>query len=173
MVIDRLRIRPESQQRLAESFETALQLAEGRAIALDMDSGREQVFSSRYACPICSHSLAELEPRLFSFNNPMGACPGCDGIGQVGFFDPKRVVAFPELSLAAGAIRGWDRRNSFTHSLLTSLATHYEFDIDTPFEELPAEVREKVLHGSGEKRSPSSMSMKRAAARSSATRSKA
>lgn len=150
VVIDRLRIRPESQQRLAESFETALQLAEGRAIALDMDSGREQVFSSRYACPICSHSLAELEPRLFSFNNPMGACPGCDGIGQVGFFDPKRVVAFPELSLAAGAIRGWDRRNSFTHSLLTSLATHYEFDIDTPFEELPAEVREKVLHGSGE-----------------------
>ena len=150
VVIDRLRIKPESKQRLAESFETALQLADGRALALDMDGGREQVFSSRYACPVCSHSLPELEPRLFSFNNPMGACPSCDGIGQVGFFDPKRVVAFPELSLAAGAIRGWDRRNAFTHSLLTSLAAHYEFDIEAPFEELPEALREKVLYGSGE-----------------------
>ncbi|HEY0293920.1 MAG TPA: excinuclease ABC subunit UvrA [Bordetella sp.] len=150
VVIDRLRIRPESTQRLAESFETALQLADGRAIALDMDSGREQMFSSRYACPVCSHSLPELEPRLFSFNNPMGACPTCDGIGQVGFFDPKRVVAFPELSLAAGAIRGWDRRNSFAYSLLSSLAAHYDFDIDAPFEELSETVRDKVLFGSGE-----------------------
>ncbi|ALM85338.1 excinuclease ABC subunit UvrA [Bordetella sp. N] len=150
VVIDRLRVRPESKQRLAESFETALTLADGRALALDMDSGREQVFSSRYACPVCSHSLPELEPRLFSFNNPMGACPSCDGIGQVGFFDPKRVVAFPELSLAAGAIRGWDRRNAFTHSLLTSLAAHYEFDIEAPFESLPDDVRHKVLFGSGE-----------------------
>ena len=150
VVIDRLRIKPESKQRLAESFETALQLAEGRALALDMDSSREQVFSSRYACPVCSHSLPELEPRLFSFNNPMGACPSCDGIGQVGFFDPKRVVAFPELSLAAGAIRGWDRRNAFTHSLLTSLAAHYEFEIEAPFEELPEDVRQKVLYGSGD-----------------------
>jgi len=150
VVIDRLRIKPESKQRLAESFETALQLADGRALALDMDSTREQVFSSRYACPVCSHSLPELEPRLFSFNNPMGACPSCDGIGQVGFFDPKRVVAFPELSLAAGAIRGWDRRNAFTHSLLTSLAAHYEFDIEAPFEDLPEALRDKVLYGSGE-----------------------
>ncbi|AIT26140.1 excinuclease ABC subunit UvrA [Bordetella holmesii] len=150
VVIDRLRARPESKQRLAESFETALQLADGRAIALDMDSTREHVFSSRYACPVCSHSLPELEPRLFSFNNPMGACPSCDGIGQVGYFDPKRVVAFPELSLAAGAIRGWDKRNAFTHSLLTSLATHYEFDIETPFEELSDEIRDKVLYGSGD-----------------------
>lgn len=150
VVIDRLRIKPESKQRLAESFETALQLADGRALALDMDSEREQVFSSRYACPVCSHSLPELEPRLFSFNNPMGACPSCDGIGQVGFFDPKRVVAFPELSLAAGAIRGWDRRNAFTHSLLTSLAAHYEFDIEAPFEDLPEALRDKVLYGSGE-----------------------
>ncbi len=150
VVIDRLRIKPESKQRLAESFETALQLADGRALALDMDSEREQVFSSRYACPVCSHSLPELEPRLFSFNNPMGACPSCDGIGQVGFFDPKRVVAFPELSLAAGAIRGWDRRNAFTHSLLTSLAAHYEFDIEAPFEELPEALRDKVLYGSGD-----------------------
>lgn len=143
VVIDRLRIKPESKQRLAESFETALQLADGRALALDMDGGREQVFSSRYACPVCSHSLPELEPRLFSFNNPMGACPSCDGIGQVGFFDPKRVVAFPELSLAAGAIRGWDRRNAFTHSLLTSLAAHYEFDIEAPFEDLPEALRDE------------------------------
>ncbi len=150
VVIDRLRARPESKQRLAESFETALQLADGRAIALDLDSAHEQVFSSRYACPVCSHSLPELEPRLFSFNNPMGACPSCDGIGQVGYFDPKRVVAFPELSLAAGAIRGWDKRNAFTHSLLASLATHYEFDIETPFEELSEEIRDKVLYGSGE-----------------------
>ncbi|WP_459616220.1 excinuclease ABC subunit UvrA [Bordetella sp. 2513F-2] len=150
VVIDRLRVRPEGKQRLAESFETALQLAEGRALALDMDGGREQTFSSRYACPVCSHSLPELEPRLFSFNNPMGACPSCDGIGQVGFFDPKRVVAFPELSLAAGAIRGWDRRNAFTHSLLTSLAAHYEFDIETPFEQLPQAIRDKVLYGSGD-----------------------
>ncbi|WP_144637347.1 excinuclease ABC subunit UvrA [Bordetella genomosp. 13] len=150
VVIDRLRVRPESKQRLAESFETALQLADGRAIALDMDSDREQIFSSRYACPVCSHSLPELEPRLFSFNNPMGACPSCDGIGQVGFFDPKRVVAFSELSLAAGAIRGWDRRNSFTHTLLTSLAAHYGFDIDTPFENLSEDTRHKVLYGSGE-----------------------
>jgi len=150
VVIDRLRIKPESKQRLAESFETALLLADGRALALDMDSEREQVFSSRYACPVCSHSLPELEPRLFSFNNPMGACPSCDGIGQVGFFDPKRVVAFPELSLAAGAIRGWDRRNAFTHSLLTSLAAHCEFDIEAPFEDLPEALRDKVLYGSGE-----------------------
>ncbi|OZI63104.1 excinuclease ABC subunit UvrA [Bordetella genomosp. 11] len=150
VVIDRLRVRAESGQRLAESFETALALADGRVVALNMDNEREQVFSSRYACPVCSHSLPELEPRLFSFNNPMGACPSCDGIGQVGFFDPKRVVAFPELSLAAGAIRGWDRRNAFTHSLLTSLAAHYEFDIEAPFESLPDAVRDKVLYGSGD-----------------------
>jgi len=150
VVVDRLRVRPEGKQRLAESFETALALADGRVIALDMDSGREHTYSSRYACPVCSHSLPELEPRLFSFNNPVGACPACDGIGQVGYFDPKRVVAFPELSLASGAIRGWDRRNAFTHSLLTSLAAHYGFDIETPFEDLPEALRDKVLNGSGD-----------------------
>ena len=150
VVIDRLRVRLESKQRLAESFETALTLAEGRTIAMELDSGREHMFSSRYACPVCSHSLPELEPRLFSFNNPMGACQSCDGIGQFGFFDPKRVVAFPELSLAAGAIRGWDRRNAFMHSLLTSLAAHYEFDIETPFGELPEALRDIVLFGSSE-----------------------
>ncbi len=150
VVIDRVRVRPEAKQRLAESFETALGLAEGRVIALDMDAEREQMFSSRYACPVCSHGLPELEPRLFSFNNPVGACPSCDGIGQVGFFDPKRVVAFPELSLASGAIRGWDKRNAFTHSLLTSLATHYGYDIETAFEQLPDATQRTVLYGSGE-----------------------
>lgn len=150
VVVDRLRVKPESQQRLAESFETALNLAEGRVIALNMDTGDEHAFSSRYACPVCHHSLTELEPRLFSFNNPVGACPSCDGLGCVDFFDPKRVVAFPELSLASGAVHGWDRRNAFTHTLLTSLAAHYEFDIETPFEALTAEVRERVLFGSGD-----------------------
>src|SRR5690606_21802390 len=150
VVVDRLRVKPESQQRLAESFETALGLAEGRVIALNMDTGEEHAFSSRYACPVCHHSLTELEPRLFSFNNPVGACPTCDGLGCVDFFDPKRVVAFPELSLASGAVSGWDRRNAFTHTLLTSLAAHYDFDIETPFEELSAEVRQRVLFGSGD-----------------------
>jgi excinuclease ABC, A subunit len=154
VVIDRLRVRPESKQRLAESFETALALGEGRVTALNMETGQEHVFSSRYACPVCSHSLPELEPRLFSFNNPVGACPACDGIGQVGFFDPKRVVAFPELSLASGAIRGWDRRNAFTHALLSSLAAHYGFDIEAPFESLPEEIRNKVLYGSGDEEIP-------------------
>ncbi len=150
VVIDRLRIKPESKQRLAESFETALNLAQGRVIALDMDTNEEHLFSSRYACPVCSHSLPELEPRLFSFNNPVGACPSCDGLGHVGFFDPKRVVAFPELSLGSGAIRGWDKRNAFTFSMLSSLATHYEFDIEAPWESLPEHLQKIILHGSGE-----------------------
>ena len=150
VVIDRLRIKPESKQRLAESFETALTLAQGRVVALDMDTDQEHLFSSRYACPVCSHSLPELEPRLFSFNNPVGACASCDGLGQVGFFDPKRVVAFPELSLGSGAIRGWDKRNAFTFSMLSSLATHYEFDIETTWETLPDQLRQIVLYGSGE-----------------------
>ncbi len=150
VVVDRLRVRPEAQQRLAESFETALKLAEGRALALDMDTGEALPFSSRYACPVCHYSLTELEPRLFSFNNPVGACPTCDGLGCVEVFDPKRVVAFPELSLASGAISGWDKRNAFTHTLLTSLAAHYQFDLDTPFEDLSPEIRDKVLYGSGE-----------------------
>ena len=118
------------KQRLAESFETALRLADGRAIALEMDTDKEHLFSSKFACPICSYSLQELEPRLFSFNNPMGACPECDGLGQITFFDPKRVVAHPSLSLAAGAVKGWDRRNQFYFQMLQSLAAFYEFDID-------------------------------------------
>ncbi|MCT9074290.1 excinuclease ABC subunit UvrA [Cupriavidus gilardii] len=154
VVVDRVKVRPDIKQRLAESFETALRLADGRAIALELDSGAEHLFSSKFACPICSYSLPELEPRLFSFNNPMGACPSCDGLGQITFFDPKRVVAFPNLSLASGAIKGWDRRNQFYFQMLQSLAAFYDFDLDTAFEDLPAEVQQVVLHGSGETEIP-------------------
>ncbi len=149
VVIDRVKIQPGLQQRLAESFEAALRIADGRAIALEMDAGTEHLFSSKFACPVCSYSLPELEPRLFSFNSPVGACPSCDGLGQVTVFDPERVVAFPSLSLASGAVKGWDRRNAYTFSLLESVARHYEFDIDTPFEELPQKARQVLLYGSG------------------------
>ena len=149
VVVDRLKVRADLRQRLAESFETALRHADGRAIAYEMDSQREHLFSAKFACPICSYSLQELEPRLFSFNNPMGACPTCDGLGVIQFFDPKRIVARPDLSLAAGAIRGWDKRNPFYFQLLTSLAAHYAFDVDTPFAELPESIRQVVLYGSG------------------------
>src|SRR5688572_25369752 len=148
-VIDRLKVRADAKQRLAESFETALRHADGRAIAVETESGKEHLFSARFACPQCSYSLAELEPRLFSFNNPMGACPKCDGLGTVEFFDPQRVVAHPDLSLASGAIRGWDRRNHFYFSLLESLAAHYGFDVDQPWQALDESVRARVLFGSG------------------------
>ncbi len=149
IVVDRVKIRADMKQRLAESFEMALRHSENKVQAVEMDSGTEHLFSARFACPVCSYSLPELEPRLFSFNNPMGACPRCDGLGDVTVFDPERVVAFPELSLAAGAIKGWDRRNQFYFQMLTSLAAHYDFDIDTPVEQLPDKVREVVLFGSG------------------------
>lgn len=150
VVIDRLKVRGEAQQRLAESFEAALRLAEGRAVAVEMDSGREHMFNAKFACPICHYSISELEPRLFSFNSPVGACPGCDGIGTMEFFDPHRVVAFPELSLASGAIKGWDRRNPYYFSLIESLAKHYKFSVDAPFQDLAPHVRKALLHGSGE-----------------------
>ncbi|MBY0340445.1 MAG: excinuclease ABC subunit UvrA [Rhodocyclaceae bacterium] len=149
VVVDRLKVRADQRQRLAESFETALTHAEGRAIALEMDTGVEHLFSAKFACPVCSYSLPELEPRLFSFNNPMGACPTCDGLGQIQFFDPARVVAFPHLSLAAGAIKGWDRRNQFYFQMIESLAAHYGFDVGAAFEELAPEAQQVVLHGSG------------------------
>ncbi|MEC5408301.1 excinuclease ABC subunit UvrA [Paraburkholderia sp. MPAMCS5] len=154
VVVDRLKVRPDMKQRLAESFETALRLADGRAIALEMDTDKEHLFSSKFACPICSYSLQELEPRLFSFNNPMGACPECDGLGQITFFDPKRVVAHPSLSLAAGAVKGWDRRNQFYFQMLQSLAAFYDFDIDTAVEDLPEKVRKILLFGSGKQEIP-------------------
>ncbi|TMH25882.1 MAG: excinuclease ABC subunit UvrA, partial [Betaproteobacteria bacterium] len=148
VVVDRLRVRPDLKQRLAESFETALRNGDGRAIAVELDSGTEHLYSAQFACPICNYSLPELEPRLFSFNNPMGACPRCDGLGSINFFDPKRVVAFPQLSLASGAIRGWDRRNQFYSQMLQSLARHYGFDLEKSFEQLPERVQQIVLYGS-------------------------
>ena len=150
VVLDRLKVRPDVQQRLAESFEAALRIADGRALALEMDTGAEHLFSARFACPVCSYSLAELEPRLFSFNSPVGACPSCGGLGHVDVFDPERVVAFPSLSLASGAIKGWDRRNAYTFSMLESVAAHYGFDLEDAFEDLAPEHRQVVLHGSGD-----------------------
>ena len=150
VVVDRFRVKAGIEQRLAESFETALDLAEGIALAAPMETdGEELVFSARYACPHCGYSLSELEPRLFSFNNPAGACPGCDGLGVRQFFDPERIIHHPELTLAEGAIKGWDRRSVYYFQLLASVADHYGIDMDTPFQELPEEFRRVVLHGSG------------------------
>ena len=150
VVVDRLKTKPEMKQRLAESFEAALRLAEGRAIALEMDSNVEHLFNAKFACPICSYSISELEPRLFSFNSPVGACPTCDGLGTMEFFDPARVVAFPSLSLASGAVKGWDRRNGYYFSMLESVAKHYGADIEKPFEDLDEKVQLAMLVGSGE-----------------------
>ena len=154
VVIDRVKVRADLAQRLAESIEAALRVGghdgNGRVLALEMDTGHEHLFSSKFACPVCSYALPELEPRLFSFNSPMGACPACDGIGQREVFDPVRVVAFPTLSLASGAIKGWDRRNGYYFAMLESLARHYAFDIEAPFESLPAPVQHAILHGSGD-----------------------
>ncbi len=152
VVVDRLKVSADAKQRLAESFETALRHADGRALAVEMDSGHEHLFSAKFSCPVCSYSLPELEPRLFSFNNPMGACPKCDGLGHITFFDSKRVVAFPHLSLAAGAIKGWDRRNQFYFQMLTGLASHYHFDLETPFEQLAADIQNIILSGSGKEK---------------------
>lgn len=149
VVVDRLKVKEDMKQRIAESFETALRLADGKAIALEMDTEKEHLFSAKFSCPVCDYSLAELEPRLFSFNNPMGACPKCDGLGNISFFDPKRVVAFPTLSLASGAIKGWDKRNQFYFQMLASLAAHYNFDLETAFEDLPLHIQDVLLNGSG------------------------
>jgi excinuclease ABC subunit A len=143
------RIHPQ-RQRLAESFEAALRLAEGRALAVEMDSGAEHGFSAKFACPVCSYTVGELEPRLFSFNSPMGACPSCDGLGHTEVFDPERVVAFPTLSLASGAIKGWDRRNGYYFAMIESLAAHYRFDAEAAWESLPEAVQQVLLYGSGE-----------------------
>ena len=150
VVIDRLKVRPDARQRLAESFEAALRLADGRALVVEMDSATEHLFNARYACPQCHYSISALEPRMFSFNAPQGACPECNGLGTVDAFDPERVVAFPSLSLAGGAIKGWDERNEYYFALIKSLAKHYRFSVDEPFEQLPQQVRHIILHGSGD-----------------------
>ncbi len=170
VVVDRFRPRDDIKQRLAESFETALRLGDGLVILVNMDAAQgsasaagagsagaagtksEQMLSSRYSCPVCDYSLPELEPRLFSFNSPVGACPSCDGLGVTQVFDASRVVGHPELPLSNGAVRGWDRRNAHYFQLILSLAAHYGFDVDTPWEELPANVRQSVLHGSGKEK---------------------
>jgi len=152
-VVDRFRVRPDMAARLAESFETSLRLAEGVAAAAFMDEPERpvMVFSERFACPHCGYSLKELEPRLFSFNNPAGACSACDGLGVQQFFDPARVVVHPQLSLGGGAVRGWDRRNAFYFAMIQSLAEALSFDSEMPFHELPEEIRQAILYGTGKR----------------------
>ncbi|MFC0336686.1 excinuclease ABC subunit A [Kushneria avicenniae] len=150
VVVDRLKIRQDIEQRLAESFETALGLSDGAAILHFMDGDREDmIFSSRFACPICGYSIAELEPRMFSFNNPAGACPSCDGLGVHQFFDPDKLIRQDDLSLAEGVIKGWDRRSIYYFNQLEAVAAHYHFELETPWKQLPQRVRDVVLHGSG------------------------
>jgi excinuclease ABC subunit A len=152
VVVDRFKVRPDMTTRLADSLETALDLSDGiaRLGFMDEPEREEIVFSSRYSCPSCGYGIDELEPRLFSFNNPHGACPGCDGIGERRFFDPAKVVGHPELSMADGAIRGWDRRNAYYSRILADLAAHYAFDPEQPWHELPESLRDVILHGSGD-----------------------
>ena len=153
VVVDRIRVREDLKQRLAESFETAITLTEGIVVVSPMDEDstlEEKLFSSRFSCPYCDYSLQELEPRMFSFNNPTGACPECDGLGVSQFFDPDRVVSSTHVSLAGGAVRGWDRRNAYYFQIIQALAKHYGFDVDTPFEDLPQKIRDIVLYGSGD-----------------------
>ena len=154
IVIDRFKVRPEMKLRLAESFEMSLKIADGVTYiaSLEQDKEKEIVFSDRYACNICGYSLTELEPRLFSFNNPNGACKTCDGLGLKQFFDPKKVVVNEDLSLAGGAIRGWDRKTTYYFHMIQSIAKHYKFDIETPFNELEKNIQKIILHGSGKEK---------------------
>ncbi|NYT71437.1 excinuclease ABC subunit UvrA [Halomonas sp. QX-2] len=155
VVVDRFKVRDDLAQRLAESFETALNLADGTAMIHFMDGERDDIaFSSRFACPVCGYSLAELEPRMFSFNNPAGACPTCDGLGVQQYFDPDKLISHPELSLAEGVIKGWDRRNIYYFTQLQALAKHYDFELETPWQELARHEREVILNGSGDEQIP-------------------
>ena len=151
VVIDRIKVRSDIQLRLAESLETALNLTDGLAMAVYMDEPDKQLlFSARYACPVCGHSLSELEPRLFSFNNPAGACSSCDGLGIQQYFDPKKIITNPDISLPEGAIRGWDRSGAYYFQMLQSLAAHYKFDIEKPYKKLPKKIKQIILYGSGD-----------------------
>lgn len=151
VVVDRFKVRADLATRLAESFETTLELSGGTAIVASMDdsTAEELIFSANFACPHCGYSVPELEPRLFSFNNPAGACPTCDGLGVEQYFDENRVVQNPGISLASGAIKGWDRRNFYYYQMMKSLSNHYRFDLEAPFESLPKKIRDIVLYGSG------------------------
>ena len=150
VVIDRIKIKSDIKQRITESVETGLKIADGKIIAFNMDTEFNQLYSAKFSCPHCDYAIPELEPRLFSFNNPIGACPDCDGLGHKNFFDQNRVVAFPQLSLATGAIKGWDKRNQFYFQLLSSLSKHYKFSLDTNFEDLSDEIKKIILYGSGD-----------------------
>jgi excinuclease ABC subunit A len=161
VVVDRLKVRPDARTRLAESFETALRLADGRALLLDLDDGEETQFSSRYACPVCGYAAPELEPRLFSFNNPLGACPACDGLGSHEYFDQALVVVHPELTLDAGAVRGWDARNRAMFERVEALAKHRGVDIDQPWDALAPQFRHEVLFGTGNEQIPMSHTTER------------
>lgn len=150
VVVDRLKVKEDQQLRLAESFETALNLSEGLALVSFMDNSQpDMLFSASFACPHCGYAVAELEPRIFSFNNPAGACPTCDGLGMKQFFDDKKFIVAPELSLAEGVIKGWDRRSVYYFGLLNNLAQHYSFELETPWQQLSKKVQQIVLHGSG------------------------
>ena len=152
VVIDRIKIHHDIKQRITESVETGLKIADGKIISVNMDSEDTQLFSAKFSCPHCDYALTELEPRLFSFNNPMGACPECDGLGHKNFFDATRVVAFPQLSLSTGAIKGWDKRNQFYYQMLSSLAKHYDFDLEIPYQDLPDNIQKIILFGSDKER---------------------
>lgn len=148
IVIDRLKVRPEIKSRLTDSIETALKHGNDKIKLVSLEDNSEKWFSSKFACPECDYSIPELEPRIFSFNNPIGACPKCDGLGHITFFDPDKIVTGKELSIAEGAIKGWDKRNQYTYQMLVSLAKHYQFDIETPWNELPAKIQQILLYGS-------------------------
>ena len=155
VVVDRLKTRPGVQQRLAESLETAVRLGDGFAMALTLDEPQQTLsFSAKFACPDCGYSLSELEPRLFSFNNPNGACPDCDGLGVKQYFDPKKLIVNESLSLAGGAIAGWNSRHYYHYQLLQCLADYYQFDLHKPFQQLPESIQETVLYGTGDNTIP-------------------
>ena len=149
VIVDRLRVRPEQKQRLADSIETAFEVANERVLIVDMEQEQTHAFSGRYACPHCDYQIPRLEPKMFSFNSPEGACPSCDGVGLMAVFDADKVIVSEDLSLLNGAIKGWDRRNLFSMALLNSLATHYDVDLETPWHKLPKAIQDIILYGSG------------------------